>query len=379
MSFNPNQTSLSSFTDSINQTAHGFVVGDVVRNNAGTWVKSQANNAVNSEVFGIVTTVAGANDFTITISGSFSLSGLTAGARYFLSPTTAGAYTVTEPTTIGQVSKPIFFAVSTTEAFWYNMRGSLLGAGVDSDTVQVLTATGSATAFSSLVIVNSATPVTVTLPQATVGEIGKKITIKNIGTGAVTIAGFAGDTVDVLNTLNQNDSNVFEVRNTNQIVLIGSTTLDLAAEYGYIILSNQTSTSGTLEDVVGGNIPLTPGAWEITYTVTTDHTSGANSSAHLAITDSANNVIDGSRRTRGGGVTVADILSATVQVTVTANETYKLRKSDGGGGTLSIFNSVLQQSTITYKKIGGYLPVIGQTAPTLQQVIQISRYNSMIY
>jgi hypothetical protein len=129
MSFNPNQTSLSSFTDSINQTAHGFVVGDVVRNNAGTWVKSQANNAVNSEVFGIVTTVAGANDFTITISGSFSLSGLTAGARYFLSPTTAGAYTVTEPTTTGQVSKPIFFAVSTTEALWYNMRGVLLGAG----------------------------------------------------------------------------------------------------------------------------------------------------------------------------------------------------------------------------------------------------------
>lgn len=112
------------------QTAHGFAVGDIVRHNGTNFVKAQADSDANSEVYGIVSAVADANNFSLTMNGYISgLSSLTAGAAYFLSPTTAGAYTATEPSTAGQVSKPVFVAISTTESLVIHSRGSLIGGG----------------------------------------------------------------------------------------------------------------------------------------------------------------------------------------------------------------------------------------------------------
>ena len=114
----------------ISQTGHGFAVGDVVRlSAASTYTKAQADSSANAEVAGIVSAVAGANDFTLTTGGKITgLSGLTAAQMYFLSPTTAGALTLTAPSTAGQVSKPVFYSDTTTSGYLFNMRGAVVSS-----------------------------------------------------------------------------------------------------------------------------------------------------------------------------------------------------------------------------------------------------------
>lgn len=115
-------------TLSVTQSAHGFVVGDVVYiNGSGVYVKAQANADATSEVVGIVSAVTDVNTFTLQFGGLVTgLSGLTVGAAYYLSPSSAGAITATKPTTVGQVVKPLLVARTTTSAFWVNYLGALL-------------------------------------------------------------------------------------------------------------------------------------------------------------------------------------------------------------------------------------------------------------
>lgn len=112
-------------TFDVTQAAHGFVVGDVVRSSGtNTYAKAQADTEEHAEVIGIVSAVAGVNDFTILTGGLISgLSGLTAATVYYLSAATAGAVTATEPSIVGSVSKPVLIAVSATAAAFFNMRG----------------------------------------------------------------------------------------------------------------------------------------------------------------------------------------------------------------------------------------------------------------
>jgi hypothetical protein len=126
----------------VTQTAHGFVVGEFVRHNGTQYVKSVADSADHSEIYGLVTATPTSGSFTVLSYGfTDALSGLTAGAVYYLSPTSSGSYTATEPSTVGQVSKPVLLASSTTGAFLVNMRGYLV---VDNpQTIYSVTASGS--------------------------------------------------------------------------------------------------------------------------------------------------------------------------------------------------------------------------------------------
>lgn len=116
---------VQSITKPVLQVGHGFVIGDVIRNNAGAWTKAQADSAVNAESLGVVSEVSNADNFVVCFGGYLpGLSGLAAGSVYFLSPTVAGGVQVAEPGTAGQISKPIYQAISATEAIVYNnMRG----------------------------------------------------------------------------------------------------------------------------------------------------------------------------------------------------------------------------------------------------------------
>jgi hypothetical protein len=121
--------SASSNTVTITQTAHGFVVGNVLYFNGTNYVLAQADTAAHAEVIGIVSAVVDANHFTLLTDGYITgLSGLTAGGVYFVSPTTAGTLANTEPSTIGQISKPLMIADSATSAYFYNFRGQVVGA-----------------------------------------------------------------------------------------------------------------------------------------------------------------------------------------------------------------------------------------------------------
>jgi hypothetical protein len=104
-------------------------VGNVVRLSGTSYVKAQANSEANAEAVGIVSAVAGADDFTLCVGGHIdTLSGLTAGAVYYLDDDTAGLLTTTEPPDVGDVSKPLLIADTTTSGWIFNMRGFIVSS-----------------------------------------------------------------------------------------------------------------------------------------------------------------------------------------------------------------------------------------------------------
>lgn len=123
--FNQNTTGYAGqVSRTIAQTSHGFSVGNAVRFNGTSYVGSQADSASNAEVDGMVSVVTDANNFILTSIGYITgVSTVVAGTTYFLSPSSAGAITATEPTTTGQVSKPIFRAVTTSAGYFIDYRG----------------------------------------------------------------------------------------------------------------------------------------------------------------------------------------------------------------------------------------------------------------
>jgi hypothetical protein len=117
----------------ITQTTHALILGDIVRFNGTTdrYVKAQADTEANAEVLGIVSKVTDANTFDLVTQGFVDLTGYAAGAFsdgsvYYLSNSVAGGLTLTEPTTPGQVSKPIWYPVTTYTGYFANMRGMIV-------------------------------------------------------------------------------------------------------------------------------------------------------------------------------------------------------------------------------------------------------------
>ncbi len=110
----------ASFNFAVNQAGHGFVATDIIRIAVGGYTKAQGNSLIDSTcVVGIVNEVIDADNFVFQYGGIVNiLNALTVGESYFLDPATAGGYTVTEPIDAGEVSLPLFYALSATEALW---------------------------------------------------------------------------------------------------------------------------------------------------------------------------------------------------------------------------------------------------------------------
>lgn len=128
----PTPITSQSVSININQTAHAFTVGNILRiqNAAATYLKAQADVAANAEVIGIVSSVIDANNFMLVTNGYVTgLSGLTKGTVYFLSDATAGLLVTTEPAPNGvKVSKSLLIADSATTGFFNNQRGFIKSA-----------------------------------------------------------------------------------------------------------------------------------------------------------------------------------------------------------------------------------------------------------
>jgi hypothetical protein len=99
----------------INAVAHGFVAGDVLYSNAGTYTKAKAATAAASEVIGVVVG-ATTNYFVLAKTGKITKTGwgLTVGGIYYLSAATDGLITATEPG-VTAYSVRIGVAVSATQ------------------------------------------------------------------------------------------------------------------------------------------------------------------------------------------------------------------------------------------------------------------------
>jgi len=103
-----------------------FAIGDAIRWDiiTNSYKKAQADNAINSEVVGVVSAVT-ATQFTMIMSGAINLtsvsalSGITAPVL-FLSGTTAGGLSVTPPSAIGAVIKPILIRNQSSQEYVVN-------------------------------------------------------------------------------------------------------------------------------------------------------------------------------------------------------------------------------------------------------------------
>ena len=115
-----------SISKSFTQVTHGFTVGQPLTRIGGVWVLANAAMDATAEVSGIVSVITDADTFVLTFIGYMNgLTGLVDGTTYYLSDVTAGAYTDTSPSAVDTVSKPIFIAVSATEALVVQSRGIL--------------------------------------------------------------------------------------------------------------------------------------------------------------------------------------------------------------------------------------------------------------
>ena len=135
-------------TVSLTETGHVYTGEEWIRiNGVDLTVEAQADSAINSEVFGVVESVADVNNATVRVSGyTDQLSGLTGNTLYFLDPTTPGAITAIEPTTNGQISKPVFLALNATSGIVLQYRGLEISGTADTGVVKISTATASASA-----------------------------------------------------------------------------------------------------------------------------------------------------------------------------------------------------------------------------------------
>ena len=123
-------TNINKTSKAVSQTAHGFVVNDVVSFSGGTYIKAIADGTQDSEVFGIVSQVDDANNFTIVFEGFVdTLGGLVASTTYFVSDTIAGQLTASEPTTDGHISKPILATTTSTAGLVLPYRGNFISTG----------------------------------------------------------------------------------------------------------------------------------------------------------------------------------------------------------------------------------------------------------
>lgn len=169
-------------TLAVSQVAHGFSVKRAVYHNGTSYALAKADAAATSDVVGVVSAVADADNFTITLSGKLTTTGLTAGV-YFLSDATAGLLTLTAPTTATSIWKPIMVATSTTQGLINIQLGIVVGNGVSTPTVTVTgtPAAGNLTKFSSGTAVTNAD---LTGDITTSGGVSTTLATVNSNTGS---------------------------------------------------------------------------------------------------------------------------------------------------------------------------------------------------
>lgn len=116
----------------VQQTSHGFDVGDIVRFNGTNFVAAQADNELHAEVVGMVSFKYDANRFAITQTGFVSnlVNGQYAeGHLYYLSVSNPGELQPAKPTAVGEVELPCFIPYTTTSGYFFGSVGTLITSG----------------------------------------------------------------------------------------------------------------------------------------------------------------------------------------------------------------------------------------------------------
>ena len=425
MSYNPgggggSGTTLTSNT--ITQTAHGFVVGDwLYLSGTSTYAKARANLSTTADAIGVVTTLTDANNFKISTQGYVTgLAGLTAGSAYFLSDATAGAITATELTNTASIRKPLFIADTATSGWIDNQIGTPVvgqtavvnsgttGTGITDNqsitsadptfqdvagstftlpvagtylinySVNGIASAGSAyirtqiTDSSNVLVPNS----TLMIQAAGALRINGAMTFVITVTGATTykMRGAVGNgTATIRNTSTTPDGATTIVFTQ---IGAGAIPMSLAGEYGINtgITDGQTTTSTSLTDVTGSAFTLpSAGIWEVAYTVNYQNNSATVNNGHFQITDSSDVAVANSVSETGVAVANAPLTtSQIVIITTSASTGYKLKWFVQGntGRINNKANAIVNNggSNIVYRKISGFIPTSGSTVDYVKAV-----------
>lgn len=131
MAYSARLLATNQLQDPLEQVAHGFVVGDVLRLSGASFVKAQANSEANAAVVGMVSAVADVDHFFISQAGHISAlaSPVVAGTVYYLSPSVAGTLTSTKPVAVGQVELQCFVAYGANDGYFFANDGDLITSG----------------------------------------------------------------------------------------------------------------------------------------------------------------------------------------------------------------------------------------------------------
>jgi hypothetical protein len=156
----------------VTQTAHGFIVGDVIRQAPANTILMQAvytlafaDTLPNARAVGVVIEVINPNSFRVQFSGYNQQSGstggitvddlgspLATGVTYFLSVITPGKVSAIEPFVAGQASKPMYVCEQTVgdtgiNAGWILDQRPLLVSGSPPPPIETITETNADTPF----------------------------------------------------------------------------------------------------------------------------------------------------------------------------------------------------------------------------------------
>lgn len=119
-----------SFEKDVFQIAHGFIIGDAIRNISGSWVKAQADELANSGTVGVISDVFDTNNFTYQFGGHLLVGGpWSDGISYFLEIDIAGGIVPEEIYSEGQVRE--FIGTGTPDGLLLELDlGDIFGTGL---------------------------------------------------------------------------------------------------------------------------------------------------------------------------------------------------------------------------------------------------------
>ena len=227
---------------SVNQTAHGFALQDILKRSGGAYAKAQSNTLANSQVVGMVLSVTDANNFILVMDGYCTgLSSLTADTSYYLSASTAGALTSTEPNTATQITRCLLIADTATSGYFslgkstFTTNTWLQSANNLSDIVSQSTARtnlglGTASTFASSAFVQtannlsdlaSASAARTNLGLGTIALLNSPLPVSNGGTAATSAGATAANNIGAL-AINNNLSDVNNVSTSRTNLGLGT-------------------------------------------------------------------------------------------------------------------------------------------------------------
>lgn len=193
MAFSARPSSSNELNQLVNETGHGFAVGDVLRFNGTIFVKAQANSLVNCQGVVIVSLVSSVDSFYVTQIGWVNdlTATFVAGTQYYVDPAVAGALTSVQPTSTGQIYLPCFVADDDHSGYFYTSSGIAISSPTEFNWTVVTTNTTLAT--NNGYFANSAGNINFTLPATF--NVGDVIQIAGVSTGSWAVLQNAGQSI----------------------------------------------------------------------------------------------------------------------------------------------------------------------------------------